>query len=106
MRVRNNILHTQPTCASCFRRCPWIWPESPSGRSPSALGRGVRVVFSPDRASRLAALVDQCSPLSRLSRAQGVCALCEETTGATGVALSVAEDRPNHLTSTVCGTDE
>ena len=63
-------------------------------------------MLSPERASRLAALVDRRSPLSRLSRAQGVCALCEETTGATGVALCVAEDGLHPLTSTVCGTDE
>ena len=62
-------------------------------------------MLSSERAARLAALVDERSPLSRLSRAQGMCALCEETTGATGVALSVAEDRLRHVTSTVCGTD-
>ena len=55
--------------------------------------------------ARLAALVYARSTLSPLTRAREICALCAETTGASGVALSVAGSRLPGVTSTVCATD-
>lgn len=62
-------------------------------------------VFSPDRAAILAALVDEHSAQSPLARARTLCELCRRATGTTGVALSVAGARLNHVPTTVCGTD-
>lgn len=60
---------------------------------------------APDVA-RLAALVDKHSTLDLLSRAQEMCALCQQATGVTGVALSIAgEGGTEYGSSTVCGTD-
>ena len=55
--------------------------------------------------ARLAALVYARSSLSPLARTKTICALCAETTGASGVALSVPGSRLPRLTSTVCATD-
>lgn len=62
-------------------------------------------MFYPDW-GRLAALVDKQSTQGPLSRAKGLCALCQAATGVSGVALSVAGTEPREVTSTVCGTDE
>ncbi len=61
------------------------------------------MVFYPDR-GRLSALIDKHSTESPLSRAQRLCALCQDWTGATGVALSLA-GAGRYVSSTVCGTD-
>jgi hypothetical protein len=53
----------------------------------------------------LAALADARSPVTPLSRAKGVCALCRRATRASGVALSVAVASPHRVMSTVWGTD-
>jgi hypothetical protein len=55
--------------------------------------------------ARLAALVDKRSTQDLLSRAQEMCALCQQATGVTGVALSIAGGGTQYLSSTVCGTD-
>lgn len=50
-------------------------------------------------------LVDPGSSLSQLARAQALCALCAQTTGAAAVALSVAGSDPSGGASMVCATD-
>jgi GAF domain len=55
--------------------------------------------------ARLAALVDEHSTQDLLSRAQEMCVLCQQATGVSGVALSIAGGGAQQLSSTVCGTD-
>jgi hypothetical protein len=55
--------------------------------------------------ARLAALVDKHSTQDLLSRAQEMCALCQQATGVSGVALSIAGGGKQYVSSTVCGTD-
>jgi hypothetical protein len=50
--------------------------------------------------ARLAALVDRRSTQDLLSRAQEMCALCQQATGVTGVALSIAGGGTQYLSST------
>jgi hypothetical protein len=54
---------------------------------------------------KLVALVDEHPAVSPLSRAKGICALCQKATGVSGAALSVAMTGSHHVMSTVCGTD-